>query len=66
MARTNVVWRVAKVGIINLDAVTVTMENAVKILIAEITWDVAPMGDAFVIQIIPALMDKFVIQLEIV
>ena len=42
------------------------MANAVKILIAEITWDVAPMEDAFVIQIIPALMDKFVTQLEIV
>ena len=42
------------------------MANAVKILIAEITWDVAPTEDAFVIQIIPALMDKFVTQLEIV
>ena len=66
MARIDVVWRVAKDGIMNTDAVTVIMANVVKILIAEITWDVAPMGDAFVIQIIPALMDKFVIQLEIV
>ena len=48
----------------NTDAVTVTMANALKIITAEITWDVAHMEDVFVIQIIPALMDKFVIQLE--
>ena len=50
----------------NTDVETVTMANALKIITAEITWDVAPMEDVFVIQIIPALMDKFVIQLEIV
>ena len=66
MARTNVVWRVAKVGIINLDVGTVTMANAVKILIAEITWDVTPTNDVFVVVTIPAQMDKFVMPLEIV
>ena len=66
MARTNVVWSKAQAGLMNTDAVTVTMANALKIITAEITWDVAPMEDVFVIQIIPALMDKFVIQLEIV
>ena len=64
MARTNVVWSKAQAGQMNTDAVTVTMANALKIITAEITWDVAPMEDVFVIQIIPALMDKFVIQLE--
>ena len=67
MARTNVVWRVAHSGQMNLDVETVTgMVYAVTILIAEITWDVTPTNDVFVVVTIPAQMDKFVMQLEIV
>ena len=67
MARTNVVWRVAHSGQMNLDAETVTgMVYAVTILTAEITWDVTPTNDVFVVVTIPAQMDKSVMPLEIV